>query len=251
MTLHFNFRNVPSARKFVDAPEILKCQGCDEPHIHMFKVQSCECILCAPCWQKSSHTLDGSENKCVKCTTPTTLQCYLDYWKFMAINLMNDKLIGDDYLKALLKTTNIACNIESCTFAAPFDGILVHERGCYRNQTTPKKYRIPRLSKQPPPLKRPIQRNLAQEWALEPVSPALEQKETKQNIDIQYLLTDPSPPLEWFESGKPLTQEQLWPQTPHGRYSKPIQMQKHIAAAKKRKTKLPSLDEPSPKKTSV
>lgn len=135
MALQSKFRNVPRPRVFVCPPDDIRCYACNEPHIHLFRNNGCTCILCGPCWQKSSYApVSPTENQCIKCNKPTSLRCYLDYWKFIAVNQASMRMFIIPELFELIQTSPLFCSVEDCGFSGPLMDTIIHERICYKKK---------------------------------------------------------------------------------------------------------------------
>lgn len=105
MTIQYAFLNVPELEE-ISLPSECLCPVCGKANLTPFKVYTCQDVLCGECWQKSAFNLEGKDNKCLKCDTPTELLCFRDYNRFLGFNLMNgDLMIATYEIKAKLYTS--------------------------------------------------------------------------------------------------------------------------------------------------
>lgn len=135
MAVQSKFRDVPRQREFVDPPIDIHCLACNKPHIHLFRNPACPCILCGPCWQKSAYAPNSpDENKCLRCEQRTDLRPYINYWKFIAVNVASATLFPVPHLIETIEMTPIVCGVDGCGHRAPLFDIIVHERACYQKK---------------------------------------------------------------------------------------------------------------------
>lgn len=128
------FFSVPKPHKYVDIPDDLLCEECNDVIEHPIQVYTCKHRLCAPCWQKSAYNLWGNKNECLKCKTPTELICYRDFWRFVGRNLFERNLILDQGNCIKLEALEMYCNIDGCPYKGQRWEVLMHERKCWREQ---------------------------------------------------------------------------------------------------------------------
>lgn len=129
-----DFYNVPKTHKYINTPDDLLCEACNDVIEHPVQVFTCTHRLCTPCWQKSAYNLWGAKNECLKCKKPTDLVCYRDYWRFVGRNIFEQNLMLDHTICAKLHSMDMYCNVEGCNYKGKRWEVLIHEKKCWRER---------------------------------------------------------------------------------------------------------------------
>lgn len=126
MASPIEFTNVPQNEELLLCTSECLCQICGKGNLTPFKVNSCQDILCAECWQKSACNLGGKENKCLKCGVRTELLCFKDYNQFIGFNLIHgDLLMANEEIKAGISRCE---EIEKETRSKALNALAQHEK---------------------------------------------------------------------------------------------------------------------------